>query len=413
MNARSGAAIVFSIMLADAVTTILFNLDFSFWRVSILYKSFVEIALLVYFFPREKYRYWYLLVVFMTISYSVGISLLSLDVNGVKFFNGFASANKYLFVFVLGMVFMELRSSKRFVNEMEMLITYFFLVNSVLVILGFVFKIQLFASYPTGIIRGEVLDVARFGYKGLIGAINEATGVYFFGLAYLFRAYFRYDKKDALGVLLLTIIAAILSGSKGCWAIVLVFSVYFLYKYRRRKFLLKYVPITAMVIFVFGGAMWMYVWTRYLYYFQFFLRPGGEDWITFLMSGRTLEIQHSLEFMAKNWNFGNYIFGGSDLHLLMSETGLDGYFMFGIPFLALLFSYIRLFLEKDSTSENKFILIFFLLLAATGGHIFASAVVPPFFLIYVFTARPTKGPNSKGHQRRATRDPDPGRLGYA
>jgi hypothetical protein len=110
------------------------------------------------------------------------------------------------------------------------------------------------------------------------------------------------------------------------------------------------------------------------------------------MSDRNSYIIEKVSIMREIWIIPNYLFGGSEganqARSLFTETDIfDIYFFFGFFSIVYLFYYSKMFFFKAKRHEDLIIYILFLIIAATGGHLFTSAVVPMYFMLYVFARK--------------------------
>ena len=384
IGAKTAVVIIYALIISDALTTVLFHFNAPFWRVSLLYKSVLEVFLLVVFLSRNKFHNVYLLLLFLVVVYIVGLTSLAISDQGLDLAVGFQHLAQYLLVFFMWMMFLDLQENSNFRTNTSKIMVVFFVVNNIAIFIGLLFDMPLFASYYNLDITWGVNGFFRFGFKGFINAINETTGVYFFGLAYFFREHFKKDGKG-LFMLLSTVLAAFITGSKGCALIVLAFSFYYLLVYRTKRFFFVYLPVLCAAAVVIVPQIWDKLLPGFVYGVYGDLTP---DWglASVLLSGRDLILERCFQFIDRHWSIVNYFFGGTDLTELSSETDFfDGYFMFGIFFLVYLFTYSRVYFSIEKSRDTIYVFIIFLITVATGGHILQSAIVPTFLLIYVFT----------------------------
>ena len=295
--------------------------------------------------------------------------------------------NRYLLFLILGCVFISLSESRSFVQKCKSIFELFFLVNNSMILLGFIFKIDLFLSYPLE------EEVSRFGYKGLIYGTNEVAGIYILGTAYFFRENFKGNRKKGF-LLLFTCLADLLTGTKATILGLLLLSVYYFVKYRLSSFILFVVPLFAMFVIIIK-VYWNIIQDRYM---AFVIQKFETmDILTFLMSGRNAYVAKNINYMNSHWSLINYLVGDGFLY---SETDfLDLYFFFGIGAFLYLYLYISIFFMKDRSDDNYVLFIVFILIAFSAGHIIQSAAVPVFLLLFIFSNEAVKSNEVLGYNR--------------
>jgi hypothetical protein len=283
----------------------------------------------------------------------------------------------------LSIGFLQLERKDEYLNSINKVINYIFAINNTAIILGFLLSIRIFASYYNydSLTQGNT----RFGYKGFIPAQNEASGVYFFGLAYYLREYFFNNRKRIVIMLIYTAIAALLLGTKASLLFTIILLFYYLFKYRTKLFTWILIPACIVAIIVYGITIKNFILYDVYGYVTYFFESKNYSLITVLLSGRDEKLLDAWNWVSRHWNPLNYIFGGS-LVLADSEMDLsDGYFILGTGFLLFIKYYLGIFFHKDKNKDNILVFGLFFLLSILGGHIIYSAIVPAFMLMYVFT----------------------------
>ena len=283
--------------------------------------------------------------------------------------------NKVIYILFLIIFFIDYSPYTEFISSIKKYFDIFFIINNTIIIFSFLFSIDYFLSYS--------LQYPRFGYKGLIPAANEVTGVYFFGLCLYFRDRIKFGNKQSF-LFYSTILSALLTGTKGAWISVILISSYYLIKYHRKYLLFIIIPSFTSII-VFTGIS-SFIWKEYLSYFHWFIFKSDMNLFSVLISGRDRLIMETIDELTGNLPYINFIFGGADLSWIYTETDIvDLYLLLGIFILPLLFTIYKIFLINDQSIDNKIMFLFFLLLSAAGGHLLTSAIIPVYLLIYIFT----------------------------
>jgi hypothetical protein len=364
----------------DALNSIFQYFNLPLDRVSVFFRAIFELTILLIFLYNKRFGKYYLFILYLALTFLISYLLIIISGGDVFRIESLIILNKYFYFIALSLLFLQYETDDSFFIFINKALRYYLIINSALIIIGFAFNIELFSSYfKTASIR--------FGYKGLIPTQNETTGVYLFGLAYIYRRYFK-EKIESLWVLLLITIAAILIGTKGIWISIPIIVGYYAIKYKTKTTLLISVPSLILIISIWGFWIWDNLYNNYLAYFKYFIERSGRPWYSIMLSGRDIKISESIEYIGEYWSVWNYIFGGINLSIINSETDLvDGYLLFGLNFLVYLFYYFGFFFRYDKSLDNLLIFLLFLLLSFTGGHMIYSAIIPLFYLLYVFSYR--------------------------
>lgn len=257
------------------------------------------------------------------------------------------------------------------------------IVYMIFIISGALFDVAVFKSYGEG---------GRFGYKGIIIAQNEASGLV---LAALFIAGFNFvvKKSDIYDVALFisSALSALLLGTKA--AVLLPLMIMCIIAVSRYG-VLKAVPYMSAVVIV-GVAVFLLSYqgglndwySNSLAYFayQFEVYAKG-DVMTFLLSGRN----YKLSYVFNNFIYENplyLIFGGFPMGSYSVEIDFfDLFLLMGGPiFMIYCFMLFRAFRNNHPESITKyavFALILVLAVANTGGHVLYSALILPYLAVF-------------------------------
>jgi hypothetical protein len=299
--------------------------------------------------------------------------------NNSEFDYGYSAIvlNRYLFFFILSCFFLDRAQSNSFEDRCRFIFESFLLLNNLLILIGFFFKLDIFSTYDP---RGEIED-QRFGYKGLIHGGNDIAGIYILGIAYFFRENFKYKAHKTIPMIL-TCSAALLTGTKAGLLSVLGISIYYLATYRFKTFF-SLISAAGVVAACWLAIKWNMVYQNYVV--PFIETVESMDVLSYLMSSRNEFIDQNFGFIKSNWSWLNYITGDAFLY---SETDvIDLYYFFGLGSIFYLYFYARIFFIRDSSRDNIYVFVVLIAIAATAGHVIQSTVVPLFLLLYIFSAR--------------------------
>ena len=245
------------------------------------------------------------------------IGQLFLDPNFDK--KAIINVTKYIFPLIAFAFYtqnnIDNNSMRRLTKAFEIIIV----INSITILLGFLFDIQSFRTY-----FGH-----RFGYNGLLITSATSTYVYFIALFYFL---IKYKERFIYSPLtLLTLLSGLLIGTKSLYlGIALILGFY----------ILKYLPIKTRNISVLilsaltlGGFYYLFYQT---YTFKKILQEDG--FLSMVFSYRLdLFTDDMLPYIKKEWGVINYIFGGIfDVKTRSQMAVFDSFYFFG-DFLALYF----------------------------------------------------------------------------
>lgn len=381
MSKRLSVIIIWTLVLADLCTGLFYNLGWNFYRVGLPLKIIIIFASLIFYLvkvTKKIFQSLYLAMIILFFFWLAG-SFVSYLINpDFSYVYSLIVLNRYFFFLVLVCIFLDADSHKSFEGDSNKILDSFFIFNNTVILLGAVFSIDLFSTFDP---HGEYGSAHRFGYKGLIFGGNEVAGIYLFGLAHYFRKKFVYNT-GTVWPLLMTCLAAMLTGTKALFLGVILMGLYFLIRYRLLLFTTLITPVVILTIFLIS-YQWKYLEERYLWYTVSLYKQG--DIVTFLTSGRNYFLEKNLDYVQSEWTLSNYFTG--DAYLYAEMDFFDLYFFFGIGSLIYLYIYVKIFFLKDKTWNNLYIFFILMSVAFIAGHIIQSAVVPLFLLLYTFAAR--------------------------
>lgn len=369
----------------DGLNSVLLRTPGAYDRVSVFFRAGIEIYILIAFVFNEKFQRQFVFILVLCVLFIVGQASLSLTADRSNFLESFIIENKYLYFIFLSVAFIAVSNTKNFRADISKAMNVIFTLNNAAIILGLLFGLSVFASYYS-IGMGDF----RFGYKGLIPAQNETSGVYFFGLAYYFREYFGRNNKRALPLLISTIVAALFLGTKAGVFFTSVMLFYFLFKYRRKLSLYLLLPTLGVVMIIWGTEIYNYLVFRVFAFVSSFYFSQGMSLFTVLLMGRNELLVSTAKWVFAHWTPLNYIAGGSLVFHSTEMDLFDGYLMMGIGFIFYLIYYIRIWVIRNHESDTLFLLSLFLVVSSLGGHMIYSAIVPAYMLSYAFLEQKAK-----------------------
>jgi hypothetical protein len=391
MNSRAVIFILATVILSDVLTSIAFCLNYPVWNWSLFIKTPALLIFLYYSFLLKDDYYPRVLLIVLLLFWSIGI-LVTLNKgiglqthsyanfivkgSGNIFIQSFTVFCRYLYFFALIPLVAKYKDDENFINKCKFIFESFLVINSICIIIGFIFHIQYFSSYNP---QSEILPYEeRFGYKGLIFGVNELSGVYILGVSYYFRQIIFHNRSKYL-TLILVIAAALLTGSKGTIISTLVCTCYYLLKIKKTFF---YFLLCLIIFVAVKYSLDLYNW--FSDNSNIVLENSDGSIITFLSTGRNLFLGANFKYIKENWSILNFIFGDG---VLYSETDLfDLYYFFGFASILYLYYYRRIIKIVDQSPDIKFIMLIILVIAFTAGHIIQSAVFPTFLVLFLLSS---------------------------
>ncbi|MBK3518018.1 hypothetical protein [Carboxylicivirga marina] len=235
------------------------------------------------------------------------------------------------------------------------------LVQTLIVIIAFIFGIDLFLTYGHH----------RFGYSGFITAQNEASFYYVLAVIFLLKYWELSHQKLTIGLLLLVLLASVFLGSKAVFILYFSLAIYIALTQKRFN---KFNVLGGLGGFVLTSLLMLYL----VGYFDFYINYWQEaDFLTMLTSFRNLLIQERLPGVFARWEWYNYLFGGINPATSFVEMDVIDLFTFGGLIGSLLY-FILLFKTLFKFSRNNYLGWFlvsqYFIIGGLAGHVFASGI---------------------------------------
>ncbi len=368
--------------IADSINAVLINLNSPFGRVSIVIRLLAQGYFLWLLLHKSLGRRILLIVLCFYVIFFVGTFAALNSYDNYEILGNFSAVNKMLFFIICWGVF---SCYFKTVDDISKLLQWFeiiILLQVISVILGFVLNLHYFASYPNG---------ERFGYKGLIPAINEVSG--FFVIAF-----FYYLQKIVLGkpsviMLTLVIIAWLLTGAKVALILPMILLFYILKWIANGRLKKSFLGLSIGVSLLIVVAILLndYFLTRLLPSINYFTDHWlqGRTFFSLFMSGRDLKVNYLASEILPDFNFVNYIFGGIDLVSFSTETdAIDVFVRFGLIgglFFYCLYICILLGDIRAISFTQLLFVITWLGVSMTAGHLVFSAINGVYLAIILLT----------------------------
>ena len=327
-------------------------------------KTLVLISIFCYFLFYDRKKF--LMLSVLLVVFIIG----QLAINPTFNFSAIGSFSKYLFFLLIPALVLDKNNSAQADKSFAIFEGIVF-INSVVVILSYVFGWDVFRSYED-----------RFGYVGLL--IASATGTYFYCVAlayYLLKYNIKAFRKFEFYLIAVSII---LLGTKSA-LLYLILSLGAI-AFSQLKDLKKKI-ITILIFFIIGA------FSLYFFLQSSISKKITEEYglITSILSYRDIHFTNqTLPYIEENWNVINYLFGGLTI---MSKRPQMEYFdlllFFGILgssyYLYLVYKFYKL--KNLSFGSLPFFLILFLFAAAfISGNFFYNGSTSIYFVVLILVA---------------------------
>ena len=373
------------VILADGANQILKYLDFNFFRVSIFIRFAGLIFFLLLLIYKRKAGIIIAIIVFFYGVFLIGSLATSHNYENYLWFENFSMINKMLFFFIVVQTLRTTFTNQKNRDRLFLVFEYILLLQSIVVILSFLFRIEMFASYRSGI---------RFGYDGLIPARNEASA--FFVIAFFYFLWKFHIQQKGLIQLFLVALAALITGTKVVLVIPIIILMYVTreiigmkgLKLRKQYFFATMIVLSIVTIAFLQSDFIINTITPTLNYYSVRLDKLGFSILDILLSGRHFRTEVFISEFLPRFNFVNYIFGGHDIAKFATESDLvDVFIRLGLIGGSLFFFlYLKFLLPTGQPITFTHLLFVFIWIgiSVTAGHIVFSAINGGYLAILVF-----------------------------
>lgn len=371
----SNSILIFAVLLffSNFVSKLckeVFTIDASFYPSTIL-KIAAVLLLGIYFITflrNEK------LAKYVYILFGVFIIDFLLKVYNQEAFSVLMS--KSYFFSKLIFFFLFLIAIKDFKKEsLEKTIRVLFLIakiNLIFIVIGFLFKIDIFKSYPYTV---------RFGFNGIISEPGISSYFYMLlsSVAYLKYIY----KKGSLINLLLMCIGVFFLGTKsGLLFIAIIIFIHILILLKKNVYRLSFVAALIISFVVLKDKIISFAINSFSFGPYIYEKHGL---ITFITSKRDLLFKDAIAYIQEHWNVLNYAIGGIDLKKHRVEFEFVDIFLFLgiIGVLVYIIILKKIFFHKKQDWLYIALFLTIILISSLGGNLFFS-ITNAFFFAVVF-----------------------------
>ncbi|MEJ6791719.1 MAG: hypothetical protein QNK89_03000 [Lacinutrix sp.] len=352
---------------------------FPFFRFSGVLKITFQLYLLLFAFKNKINKRFVYLILILTSSFFIGQFFLvknSIFDNNLldEFLKGdIYHLNKYFFIILFVAVIKEysckIELSKSVINTLIIVLS----LNSILILIGFVFDVNLFQSFPGS---------TRFGYSGLFVKSGESTLLYLLISIYFYIQFLK--GKHILPVIYFVIIA-LLSGKKIAFLIIpLFYLIHFCIQSKYKTvFIFLGVSITGLVL-IFKKIIIEYI-VSFFPFWEKLLEERG-FW-TVIFSTRDLNFHRTFDYINQNWLPINYLFGGTSYnHLRIEIDPFDLFVFFGIVgSLSYMFFIYKCFFNVLRNRTIKLLIIGYVVIGMIYGAFLFNILLMTLLYLFIIT----------------------------
>lgn len=366
-------------LLTDILNLFIYKINGESGHISKLSRLFLEI-LFVIMLLRKKIYWPLFFLLFFTTTNLLGMVLLyayegSVHISIPDILSNVVIVNKFFLFFLFQTVLLSCKYDSRFVVSMNRFFEFSYVLFSLSILMGFIFKLESLESY---------IGKARFGYKGLIVTQNEAVGLMLIGLFYFKMKFDVTNKTGTLVFMYVLYLSGLLVASKACLFFLTLAMVYF-----HMKLLSSKKALIVISLFIFGASWinWQEIISYYKITYDYFLYfyDSGDSFLSVMLTGRDWRVQGVFDHLRDgNHLFYNYIFGG--FNFLKYGTEMDFFdilILFGISGVFYYSFYIySIYRVPELKKPVVVFLLLFLTASFLGGHLIYNAIIPIYLAIF-------------------------------
>ena len=321
---------------------------------------FSYLSFMILLYHKEKFNIFS--IFFLTLCFILGQYLIP---------NSFSSESiilfsKYLFPLVLFIYFNFNKLSNKSARYLFKIFEGIIILNSVLIILGVLFKISIFETYR----------FSRFGYNGLLR--NSTTSTYFYIISLFYFLYSYKDQFISKWKSILVIIVCLFVGTKSIYLSLVVVLLAFLFIKIKNN---KQRNILSAILIIFIGVL------GYLLFYEFGkfnqIRESHGIVSSILSYRDQLFINKTLPNIKENWSGINYFLGGfNDIYSRSQMDFIDVFHFWGIlGGLLYIFTYFKSFINFKKDKLDLFFIAFLIFIIFFAGNFFTYSTIPIYLII--------------------------------
>jgi hypothetical protein len=327
--------------------------------------------LFLYFicYVRTKKIAWYVYTILLVFSIDLLIKVMQ-DAPSTMLFNRAYFFFKGIFFFLLLVGIKDL-GKKELEKPIDMLMA-IGKFNLALILIGALFDINIFKSYP---------HTDRFGFNGIMAEPGISSYMYMLLaiVAYLRYRYQNYNYWTAVFML----IALVFLGTKSAYLFVgIIILIHILYLLKKLVYQLSFVTAMIVTAIILKDKLVQLAINSFNFGTYLYEKHG---FLTFITSKRDLLLQDTITYIDENWSIYQYIIGGMDFrkHRVEFEF-IDVFLFFGIIGIAVYILALKnLFFTHKPKMLYTVLFLVILLICSLGGNLFFS-ITNSFCFVIVF-----------------------------
>lgn len=370
---------IFLLLLSNFLTKVLYyeyNVTLSYYPSTFIKITLLLVVILQFLFlkKKEKIQYYILALtgvfILEILLHSVDEGVFSTGSRGYYFI-------KYTFLFFLFPIINALDNTK--MNKIVNVLLWIAKINIIFIVIGFLFKVDVFKSYPY---------TARYGYNGILPIQGAGSYFYIFMLSVVYYRYYvaykmfkKASKKTYIDMIII-VLGSLLVGTKAIFLfILLLFFIDVYFRLKQKIILISTLVVSGIVFFLFCDAIVLAMLKFLNLHESLYI---DNSLLTFLTSKRDILFHDAMNYISENWNIVNYFIGGIDFNTIRVEFEIVDIFLFfgviGIIIYALFFK--NVFFQKNQIIYNL-ILSAILIISFLSGNLIGSITNTLFFCITV------------------------------
>lgn len=354
--------------------------DFS--RIGLLFRvsSQMLIFVLMFVFLSRQRLNGLIIFFYYSVCFITANLVLKLTSNlSFSIFEQFVYFNKYFFIFFAFFIFDEFLKNKKNLHEVKSIFLKIFYFNGWLALIGLIFDVRLFRIFTV-----QTTSI-RFGYNGLINAINESSIFYLLALVLIYHDWRHTGKKGYK--LWLAILFTLLVGTKAVYIGLILLVIYHIFTtVSLKKLLIAFSVISLFLVTLFKNIEKLFNVFDFIVY-----KVKNEGVLYTFMGGRNelffarFEGRTSMIDIIKFLTIGDNVALSQRTYSIIEMDLFDVLLFFGlfngIIYLLLFKIYI---VGVINTSFYFFVVFLFFMISFFSGHFFTS-IVNGLYILIVFT----------------------------
>ena len=350
-------------------------------RIGLVFRIFSQLFIFIFLFVFITKKRFIALLIFFYFIFCFIIANISLKIyTNIEFsiLEQFVYLNKYFFLIMSCFVFEDFFNNRENLNKAKSVFLKIFYFNGFLALAGLFFNIKLFRIFT-----GQTIHV-RFGYNGLINAINESSLFYLLAIILIYHDWRYLGKKSSK--LILALFFTLIVGTKAVYLGLVFLVIYHIVTTIRLKNLL----IGFGVILLSFGILFKNI-EKLRTVFGYLVYKATHEGILYTFTGGRNELL--LERLSKSISgldivkyltIGNNVALMHPLYSIMEMDIIDMFLFFGLfNGLLYLFLFKKVVVGTIKTRYYLFVIFLFFMISFFSGHFFTS-IVNAFYILIVF-----------------------------